>query len=89
LKINSYIVSINKERKVMNVNEIIEEVEIFIEENENEFEFIVDINNNEYYEINFNDNSFNIDECCSVFIREEDDKNIEKEYKNKYNEKSY
>jgi hypothetical protein len=70
----------------MNVNEIIEEVEIFIEENENEFEFIVDINNNdinnnEYYEINFNDNSFNIDECCSVFIREEDDKNIEKEYK--------
>jgi hypothetical protein len=29
----------------MNVNEIIEEVEIFIEENENEFEFIVDINN--------------------------------------------
>jgi hypothetical protein len=40
----------------MNVNEIIEEVEIFIEENENEFEFIVDINNNEYYEINFNDN---------------------------------
>jgi hypothetical protein len=38
----------------MNVNEIIEEVEIFIEENENEFEFIVDINNNEYYEINFN-----------------------------------
>jgi hypothetical protein len=64
----------------MNVNEIIEEVEIFIEENE--FEFIVDINNNEYYEINFNDNSFNIDECCSVFIREEDDKNIEKEYKN-------
>ena len=69
----------------MNVNEIIEEVEIFIEENENEFEFIVDINNNEYYEINFNDNSFNIDECwpaLSVFIREEDDKNIEKEYKN-------
>jgi hypothetical protein len=63
----------------MNVNEIIEEVETI---EENEFEFIVDINNNEYYEINFNDNSFNIDECCSVFIREEDDKNIEKEYKN-------
>jgi len=65
----------------MNVKEIIKEVEIFIDENYNEFEFIVDINDNEYYEIDFEDNSFNISECCSVFIRKEDDENIEKEYK--------
>jgi len=66
----------------MNIKEIINEVEIFIDENLNEFEFIVDINNSEYYEIDFNDNSFNISECCSVFVREKDDKNIEKEYEN-------
>jgi hypothetical protein len=64
----------------MNVKEIIKEVEIFIDENYNEFEFIVDINDNEYYEIDFKDNSFNISECCSVFIRKEDDENIEKEF---------
>jgi hypothetical protein len=67
--------------KVMNVKEIIKEVEIFIDENINEFEFIVDINDSELYEIDFNDNSFNMSECCSVFIREKEDKNIEKEYK--------
>ena len=66
----------------MNVKEIIKEVEIFINENLNEFEFIVDINNSEYYEIDFNDNSFNMNECCSVFVREKDDKDIEKEYEN-------
>jgi hypothetical protein len=65
----------------MNVKEIINEVDIFINENLDEFEFIVDINDSEYYEIDFNNNSFNIIECCSVFIREEDDENIEKEYK--------
>jgi hypothetical protein len=65
----------------MNVKEIIEEVEIFIDENIDEFEFIVDIYDNELYEINFFDNSLEIDECCTVFIREEDDKKIEKEYK--------
>jgi hypothetical protein len=65
----------------MNVKEIIEEVEIFIDENIEEFEFIVDIYDNERYEINFFDNSLEIDECCTVFIREEDDKKIEKEYK--------
>ena len=65
----------------MNVKEIIEEVEIFIDENIDEFEFIVDIYDNELYEINVFDNSLEIDECCTVFIREEDDKKIEKEYK--------
>jgi hypothetical protein len=65
----------------MKVKEIIEEVEIFINENINEFEFIVDIYDIDYYEMDFNDNSFNIIECCSVFIRENEDKNIEKEYK--------
>jgi hypothetical protein len=65
----------------MKLNEIIEEVEIFIDENIDEFEFIVDIYDNELYEINFFDNSLEIDECCTVFIREEDDKKIEKEYK--------
>ncbi len=65
----------------MNVKEIIKEVEIFINENENEFEFIVDFYDSEYYDIDFEDNSFNISECCSVFIRKEDDENIEKEYK--------
>ncbi len=64
----------------MKVKEIIEEVKIFINENEEEFEFIVDIYDIDYYEMDFNDNSFNINECCSVFIRENEDKNIEKEY---------
>jgi hypothetical protein len=65
----------------MKLSEVIEEVEIFIDENIDEFEFIVDIYDNELYEINFFDNSLEIDECCTVFIREEDDKKIEKEYK--------
>ena len=65
----------------MKVNEIIKEVSIFVDENINEFEFVVDIKNVEYYEIDFNDNSFSIDECCNVFIRKEDDKNIEEKYK--------
>jgi len=65
----------------MNVKEIIEEVEIFIDENENEFEFIVDFYDSEYYDIDFEDNSFNISECCSVFIRNEKDDEIEKKYK--------
>jgi len=66
----------------MNVKEIIKEVSVFIDENINEFEFIVDFDNSEYYEIDFEDNSFNINECCSVFIRKEDDRNIEEKYKN-------
>jgi len=65
----------------MNVKEIIKEVEIFINENENEFEFIVDFYDSEYYDIDFEDNSFNINECCSVFIRNEKDDEIEKKYK--------
>lgn len=66
----------------MILKEIIKEVSLFIDENINGFEFVVDINNFENIEIDFSDNSINIIECCSVFIRKEDDKKIEKEYKN-------
>jgi hypothetical protein len=66
---------------VMKVKEIIKEVSIFVDENINEFEFVVDIENVGFWEIDFNDNIFSIDECCNVFIRKEDDKNIEEKYK--------
>ena len=65
----------------MKFEKVIKEVSLFIDENINEFEFIVDINNFENIEIDFNDNSINIIECCNVFIRKEDDKEIENEYK--------
>ena len=64
----------------MKLEKIIKEVDLFIDENINEFEFIVDINNFENIEIDFNDNSIGIVECCNVFIRKEDDKEIEKLY---------
>ena len=66
----------------MNVEEIIKEISIFVDENINEFEFVVDIENVGYWEIDFNNNSFGIGECCNVFIRKEDDKNIEEELRN-------
>jgi hypothetical protein len=71
----------------MNLEKVIKEVNLFIDKNINEFEFIVDINNFENIEIDFNDNSINIIECCSVFIREKDDKKIENEYKDNIMEK--
>jgi hypothetical protein len=67
--------------KNVNLNEVLAEVELFIDENINEFEFIVDINNLENIEIDFSDNSINIMECCSVFVRGEEDKVIEEIYK--------
>jgi hypothetical protein len=66
--------------KFVKVKEIIKEVKIFIEENYNEYEFIVDINCVEVYEIDFINNCFIILECCNVFVREEEDKDLEKEY---------
>jgi len=67
--------------KNVNLKNVIEEVNLFIDENIDEFEFIVDINDFENIEIDFSDNSINIIECCSVFVREEEDKVIEELYK--------
>ena len=63
------------------LSEVIKEVNLFIDENIDEFEFIVDINNFENIEIDFKDNSINILECCSVFVREEKSDDIEELYK--------
>lgn len=65
---------------VIELKSIIEEVSKFIDENVNEFEFIVDINNLELLSFDINDLSFNISECCNVFVRELEDNNIEEEY---------
>jgi hypothetical protein len=67
--------------KNVNLNEVLAEVELFIDENIDEFEFIVDMNDLHNIEIDFSDNSINITECCSVFVREEEDKVIEELYK--------
>jgi len=67
--------------KNVNLNEVLAEVELFIDENIDEFEFIVDMNDLHNIEIDFSDNSINITECCSVFVRGEEDKVIEEIYK--------
>ena len=64
------------------LSEVIKEVNLFINENIDEFEFIVDINNFENIEIDYNDDSINIMECCSVFVREKRSDVIEELYKN-------
>jgi hypothetical protein len=61
----------------MNVKELIDEISIFIDENKDAFEFIVDIYDIENWEIDFNDDSFNIWECCSVFVRVGEDEGLE------------
>jgi len=65
---------------VIELKSIIEEVSKFIDENVNEFEFIVDINNLELLSFDINDLSFNISECCNVFVRKLGDNSIEEEY---------
>ena len=67
--------------KNVNLKNVIEEVNLFIDENIDEFEFIVDINDFENIEIDFSDNSINVIECCSVFVRDEEDRVIEELYK--------
>ena len=64
------------------LSEVIKEVNLFINENIDEFEFIVDINNFENIEIDYNDDSINIMECCSVFVREKRSDVIDELYKN-------
>jgi hypothetical protein len=64
----------------MNLKKIIKEVSLFIDENINEFEFIVDVNNFENIGIDFDNNVININECCNVFIRKEDDDELKKLY---------
>ena len=68
---------------------IIEELSKFINENISEFEFVVDFNNLEYWEFDFNNLSFNVSECCSIFVRELEDNNIEEKYSNNIIKKVY
>jgi hypothetical protein len=50
----------------------------FIDNNIDEFEFIIDLNNIDYWEIDFENKEINITECCIVFIREYDDEELDK-----------
>jgi hypothetical protein len=50
----------------------------FIDNNIDEFEFIIDLNNIDYWEIDFENKEINITECCIVFIREYDDEGLDK-----------
>jgi hypothetical protein len=68
---------------------IIEELSKFINENISEFEFVVDFNNLEYWEFDFNNLNFNVSECCSIFVRELEDNNIEEKYSNNIIKKVY
>jgi len=61
---------------------VLNEVEIYINENEDKFEFIVDFNNIDNWSFDEKDNNICLEECCNVFIRNEDDLEIE----NKYND---
>jgi hypothetical protein len=66
--------------KNVNLNVVLAEIELFIDENIDKFEFVVDMNDLHNVEIDFSDNSINVTECCSVFVREKEDKVIEKFY---------
>jgi hypothetical protein len=68
---------------------IIEELGKFINENVSEFEFIVDFNNLELWEFDFSDLSFNINECCNIFVRELEDNNIEEKFNDSIIKKVY
>jgi hypothetical protein len=50
----------------------------FIDNNIDEFEFIIDLDNIDYWEIDFENKEINITECCIVFIREYDDEELDK-----------
>jgi len=62
----------------VSVKVLMNEIEKFIEEFNDEFEFVVDIEDMDLWEIDFENKSFNISECCSVFVRENDDDYFEK-----------
>jgi len=67
---------------MISVKVLINEIEKFISENENEFEFIVDFKNIEdNWEINFEKKCINILECCNIFVRENDDNELENWFK--------
>jgi hypothetical protein len=59
---------------------VLNELEIFIDENKDEFEFFIDLNNIDYWSFDEEDNSINIDECGSIFIRDKDDLSFESDY---------
>jgi hypothetical protein len=64
--------------KEIKIRLLLNEIEKFINEFEDEFEFIVDINDIDKWDIDFDNRCFMIEECCSVSIRESDDKELEK-----------
>ena len=59
---------------------VLEEVELFIEENRDEFEFIVDLDDIDNWSFSEEDGCVSIDECCNVFVRLGDDLKIEEGY---------
>jgi hypothetical protein len=67
-----------KMENFVNVGKVKELLIKFIDSNIDEFEFIVDINNEDYWEINFEDRCINLIECCSIYIREIEDDILEK-----------
>jgi hypothetical protein len=68
----------NKMIKEIKIRLLLNEIEKFINEFEDEFEFIVDINDIDKWDIDFDNRCFMIEECCSVSVRENDDKELEK-----------
>jgi hypothetical protein len=64
--------------KEIKIRLLLNEIEKFINEFEDEFEFIVDINDIDKWDIDFDNRCFMIEECCSVSVRENDDEELEK-----------
>jgi len=63
--------------KNVNLKDVKDLVNKFINSNIDEYEFVIDNNNLDYWEINYDKKEINISECCSVYIREIEDKELE------------
>jgi hypothetical protein len=62
---------------MVNLKKVKRLVSKFIDDNESEFEFYIDLDNDLYWRIDFEDKSINIVECCNVYIRKDDDKELD------------
>jgi hypothetical protein len=63
-------------KKVLNLGKVKELVSTFIDDHIDEFEFVIDLNNFDYWDINYDEKEINITECCTVFVREVEDETL-------------
>lgn len=60
-------------KKELNLGKVKELVSTFIDDHIDEFEFVIDLDNFDYWDINYDKKEINIIECCTVFVREVED----------------